>query len=212
MMIQDIMTTDVVYITDKTSIKDALSKMEQFRIRHLPVVNERKEIIGIVSDRDLRDASPSSLGNCSKDVLQCPIKEIMKTDVLTALPYDFVEEAANMMMENRISCLPVEDNGKLIGIITGKDLLKNLVKLTGADLPSSRLEVEVLNQSGMLAEVAALIKEHKINIHSVLIYPSMDESKKILVFRLQTMDLRPLIKTLKDNNYHILWPDMEMRL
>lgn len=178
MMIQDIMTTDVVYITDKTSIKDALSKMEQFRIRHLPVVNERKEIIGIVSDRDLRDASPSSLGNCSKDVLQCPIKEIMKTDVLTALPYDFVEEAANMMMENRISCLPVEDNGKLIGIITGKDLLKNLVKLTGADLPSSRLEVEVLNQSGMLAEVAALIKEHKINIHSVLIYPSMDESKK----------------------------------
>lgn len=212
MMIRDIMTKDVIYISEQTTLNEALLKMGNFRIRHLPVVNEEKEIIGIVSDRDLRDASPSSISECNNDVLQCPINKIMKTDVLTALPYDFVEEAANMMMENRISCLPVEEEGKLVGIITGKDLLKNLVKLTGADLPSSRLEVEVMNQSGMLADVAALIKEHNINIQSVLIYPSKEETKKILVFRLRTMDLRPLTKTLREHNYHILWPDMEMRL
>ncbi|SDZ28635.1 acetoin utilization protein AcuB [Evansella caseinilytica] len=210
MIIQSIMKRKVITATRKTMIKEALNIMEQNRIRHLPVVNDKNEIIGILSDRDLRDASPSVFGGNNEEVLAKPVGDIMITDVITALPIDFVDEAANVMTENQISCLPVEEDGKLVGIITEKDLLDTFVKLTGVDIPSSRLEVEVANKSGMLSEVAWVVKQYQINIQSVFIYPSEDHAKKILVFRLQSMDIRSLVSTLKDKEYTILWPkDLE---
>ncbi|MFA9559051.1 acetoin utilization AcuB family protein [Evansella sp. AB-rgal1] len=212
MNIKDIMITDVIVITPEHTINEALQLMLEKKIRHLPVVNGDNDIIGIISDRDIRDASPSVFETDSSQYLHKPVKEIMVTDVMTALPYDFVEEAAYTMTEYHISCLPIEEDGKLIGIITEKDLLRTLVKLTGADLPSSRLEVEVPNITGMLSEVASLVKLHNINIQSVLVYPSKEVKKKILVFRLQGIDLRRLTKSLKEKGYSILWPnDMEMK-
>ncbi|MDQ0255005.1 acetoin utilization protein AcuB [Evansella vedderi] len=212
MMVQDIMIKDVIFIDEATSIKEAFDKMEHHRIRHLPVVNKEMEIIGILSDRDIRKASPSILEDWRYELLDRPVNEIMNKNVITALPFDFVEEAANTMMEHQISCLPIEDNGQLIGIITDTDLLKTLVKLTGADMPSSRLEIEVPNESGMLSEVASLIKKHNINIQSVLVYPGKELDKKILVFRLQTMNLRPLTQSIKNIGYKVLWPDLEMKI
>lgn len=210
MIIKDIMIKNVLTISPDTFLKDALTTMEENRIRHLPVINEEEEIVGIISDRDLRDASPSIFETTHNELMNKPIKELMITDVITALPHDFVEEAANMMMENQISCLPIEEDGKIAGIITEKDLLNTLVKLTGADTPSSRLEIEVPNQSGMLSNVASIIKQHNINIQSVLVYPAADPSEKILVFRLQSMDLRVLVKSLR-HEYRILWPVLEMK-
>ncbi|MBU9714675.1 acetoin utilization AcuB family protein [Evansella tamaricis] len=213
MIIKDIMVRDVIVTSPSSTISDALQKMERNRIRHLPVVNDNKEIVGIISDRDLRDASPSIFDKKSEGHLDLPIEKIMITDVLTAFAGDFVEDAANTMTENQISCLPIEDNGKIIGIITETDLLYTLVKLTGADLPSSRLEVEVENKSGMLSNVAQIIKEHNINIHSALVYPATNISKKILVFRVQAMDIRPLTQAIISSGYRVLWPsNLEMNI
>ncbi|PYZ93964.1 phage tail protein [Salipaludibacillus keqinensis] len=195
------------------TICDALDLMKKHRIRHLPIVNDSNEIIGIVSDRDLRDASPSIFDDQHKQFINLPVSKVMIDDVITAMPRDFVEEAANIMVEQQISCLPVEEDDILVGIITETDLLNTLVKLTGADLPTSRLEIEVSNESGQLSDVSNIIKEHKINIQSVLVYPSFhDPSRKILVFRIQSIDLRPLLKTLKQRNYQIIWPtELEMK-
>ncbi len=207
------MIKDVITSTPGTTIKTALTIMEEKRIRHLPIVNELDEIIGIVSDRDLRDASPSRFEKDCNQHLEKPIKNVMITDVLTAFPNDFVEEASNIMTENQISCLPIEDDGKLIGIITETDLLHTLVKLTGADLPSSRLEVEVDNKSGMLASVAQIIKEHHLNIHSALVYPSFKDDKKVLVFRIQAMNIRPVTEAIKKQGYKVVWPtNLEMKV
>ncbi|WP_096189758.1 acetoin utilization AcuB family protein [Evansella halocellulosilytica] len=212
MVIEEIMKKTVITAKKETSIQSAVTMMQENRIRHLPVINDDYEIVGIISDRDLKEASPSKLQKNKNDLDELPISELMIKDVLTALPSDFVEEAANTMIEQQISCLPVEEDGKLIGIITETDLLKTLVKLTGANQPTSRLEVEVPNTSGMLGEVANLIKSYNINIQSVLVYPSKDEYKKILVFRLQTMDLRMLSKALRKEGYHVIWPiDMELK-
>ncbi|WP_078595013.1 acetoin utilization AcuB family protein [Evansella clarkii] len=207
MKIKDIMIKNVISAKPELAIKDALQIMKENKIRHLPVVNEENSVIGIISDRDLKDASPSVFAADQKELLEKPVSEVMITDVLTAFTNDFVEEAAHMMTENQISCLPIEKNGKLSGIITETDLLHTLVRLTGADAPSSRLELEVPNRSGMLSDVAAIIKDHKINIQSVLVYPSNDQTKKILVFRLRSMDLRMLIQSLKESDYAVLWPE-----
>ncbi|UCZ52304.1 acetoin utilization AcuB family protein [Bacillus shivajii] len=212
MIIQDIMQKDVIYIQKNTSIQAALNLMKQHRIRHLPIVNESDEIIGIISDRDLKEASPSIFQENNESLLLTSVEKVMISDVLTALPYDFVEEAANTMIEHQISCLPIEDAGKLIGIITETDLLQTLVTLTGADQPTSRLEVKVPNKKGMLSDIASIIKKHNINIQSALVYPAKDPNKKILVFRLQTMDLRLLSKELTNEQYDVVWPiDMELK-
>ncbi|AOM82150.1 CBS and ACT domain-containing protein [Salisediminibacterium beveridgei] len=212
MNVSDIMVRDIKTAKPDLSTGDALEYMKAMHIRHLPVVNDAGEFVGIVSDRDLKDAAPSIFDKSHEDFIYVPISKVMITDVITALPLDFVEEAAFTMVEENISCLPVEEDGKLVGIITETDLLKILVKLTGASLPSSRLEVEVNDESGHLCRVTQLINEHKMNIQSVLLYPSpIDNKKKILVFRIQAMDMRPLLNTLKEEGFHVKWPkDLEL--
>lgn len=213
MVIQDIMITDVVTTTPDASIKSALQLMKEKKIRHLPVINDDLEIVGLISDRDIKEASPSVFDCDNNDYLNNPVEKIMVTNVLTALPSDFVEDAANTMTENQISCLPIEENGKLVGIITETDLLHTLVKLTGADMPSSRIDVEVPDESGVLSCISCIIKDHRLNIHSALVYPSKNSNKKVLVFRVQSMDVRNVVSAIKKAGYNVLWPkDLEMKL
>jgi acetoin utilization protein AcuB len=214
MNVRDIMKDKLIVSNKSMKICDALDLMKEKRIRHLPIVNSNNELQGIVSDRDLRDASPSIFEDEEhKEFVNLPVSKVMIDDVITAYPMDFVEEAALIMVENKISCLPVEEDNALVGIITETDLLNTLVRLTGADLPTSRLEIKVENESGQLSDISNIIKKHNINIQSVLVYPSFqDKSKKILVFRIQSIDLRPLISSLKQNKYQIIWPtELEMK-
>ncbi|WP_096436158.1 acetoin utilization AcuB family protein [Alteribacter populi] len=207
MMLEQIMQSNVIYGTASFTIADACSLMDNKRIRHLPIINESGAIEGILSDRDVRDASPSIFHTTEMSFLDQSVTTIMKTDVITSMPTDFVEDAATVMVEQNISCLPIERENRLVGIITETDLLKTLVRLTGADLPTSRLEVEVPNVSGMLSEVASLIKEVGVNVQSVLVYPSQNPVKKILVFRVQTMDTRRLVQSINEHDFTVLWPN-----
>ncbi|ADH98790.1 CBS and ACT domain-containing protein [Salisediminibacterium selenitireducens] len=212
MNVSDIMVKDVITAKADMAAGDALEFMKHKHIRHLPIVDDDGQFIGIVSDRDLKDAAPSIFEKAHDDFIHVPVSKVMITDVITALPLDFVEEAAYTMVEHQISCLPVEDDGRLVGIITETDLLNVLVKLTGAALPSSRLEIEVSNESGNLCMVTQLIRDQGMNIQSVLLYPShRDDTKKVLVFRIQAMDMRPLLDRLKNAGYNVKWPqDLEM--
>lgn len=211
--VRDIMKTSIITAQANMAISEALDLMKTNKIRHLPVINSKNELTGIISDRDLRDAAPSIFADDHEAFVSLPVSKVMVEDVLTALPMDFVEEAANIMTENQISCLPVEENGKLAGIITETDLLNTLVRLTGADLPTSRLEIDVPNESGQLSEVSNIIKSHQINIQSVLVYPSFQNpERKVLLFRIQSMNMRPLLDSLKKNNYSVIWPsELEMK-
>ena len=113
----------------------------------------------------------------------------MKKNVITGHPLDFVEEVAAVFYEHKISCLPIINDRKLVGIVTETDLLQTLVELTGANQPGSQIEVRVPNHSGKLSEITSIIKKRKANILSVLVYPDKkDEQYKILVIRVQTMN------------------------
>ncbi|PRO65415.1 CBS and ACT domain-containing protein [Alkalicoccus urumqiensis] len=194
MIISEVMKTTVMTGRPHEDAADVLTKMNREKIRHLPVVNEEERLIGIISDRDLASASKNTLD------------EIMITDVHTAFPGDFVEEAAWTMMENKIHCLPVVDGeDKIIGIITDTDLLKTLVTLTGADRPSSRIEIEVDDKPGMLAEVTEAVRVSGLNIRSLFILPGKEQSMRI-VMRVQTMNPHPLLELFSQKNWEILWP------
>lgn len=210
MIVEEIMKTDVAYLTPSDTISKAILLMANKKIRHVPIVNEQRQVVGLITDRDIKDAAPSIfLADESKEVLEKPILSIMKENVITGHPLDFVEEIAALFYEHKISCLPIVKDKLLVGIVTETDLLHTLVELTGAHQPGSQIEIKVPNKAGMLLDITSIIKKHKANIQSVLVYPDKkDINYKIIVIRLQTMNPVAVIEDLKSAGHHVLWPNL----
>ncbi|NJP36976.1 CBS and ACT domain-containing protein [Alkalicoccus luteus] len=194
MKIEEVMQKNVITITTDESVTVAAAKMKKHDVRHLPVVDV-DGIEGVLSNRDVRGAESGS------------VSDYMTRNVHTCLPGDFVEDAAHQMLENKIHCLPVVDPYEnVIGILTDTDLLRTLVRLTGSDRPSSRVEVEVDDKSGKLAEVTTIAKEHAQNIRSIFVIPAEDGRMRI-VMRLQTMNPGRFAQALKENGCELIWPE-----
>ncbi|MFC4737573.1 CBS and ACT domain-containing protein [Bacillus daqingensis] len=194
MKIEEVMQKDVITISSNKSVTEAAKAMKQHDVRHLPVVDE-DGLEGVLSNRDVRGVDSGT------------VADYMTRHVHTCLPGDFVEDAAHQMLENKIHCLPVIDpNEKVIGILTDTDLLRTLVRLTGSDRPSSRVEVEVDDKSGKLADVTAVAKEHAQNIRSIFVIPAEDGRMRI-VMRLQTMNPGRFAQALKENGCELIWPE-----
>ncbi|KGX89141.1 acetoin utilization AcuB family protein [Pontibacillus litoralis] len=210
MLVEQIMKTEVITCQPHETIESALQLLNKHRIRHIPIVNEDNQVIGIVSDRDVRDASPSIFQEKNEtNELKNEIQSIMTSPVMTIHPLDFVEEIASIFYEREIACLPVTKANKLVGIVTEKDMLHTLIQLTGVHVQSSQIELNVINKPGILPEVTAVLGRRKVNITSVLIYPNQNDQRyKILVFRLQTMNPTPIIEDLIAEGYEVLWPNM----
>ena len=207
MRIEEIMRKRVVTVDTKTTIGDALQLLRGNRIRHLPVM-EGDKLVGIVSDRDLRDALPSSLLHHDDDseVLKKSVSAIMKRDVITAHPLDFIQDAAKTVYDHKVGSLPVLEGGRLVGIVTESDILNCLVELFGVNRPSSVLEVKVEDRAGTLAEVSNVFREASINVCSMVITPTAEPGHKILLFRVQTIDTRPLVAKLREHGFHVVAP------
>ncbi|AIC95318.1 acetoin utilization AcuB family protein [Shouchella lehensis] len=209
MKLQLIMRTNVYTLSPTDSIQDAIDLMEQKSIRHIPIVDEDEKLVGIVSDRDIRDSRPSILMPLNeKDLFLKPISSIMAYPVLTAHEDDDVQETAKIFYQHRIGCLPITANERLVGIISESDILSSLTALLGADRPTSVIEVCVQNYPGMLADVATIFKDVGVNIVSAVAYPSQKANYHMLSFRVQTIDPRKVIQKLADSGYDVYGPSL----
>ncbi|SFJ11381.1 acetoin utilization protein AcuB [Halobacillus dabanensis] len=210
MLVEEIMKERVITLSPVDTIETALKLLQEHHIRHIPIINDSNQVIGIVSDRDVRDASPSVFEkDTERKELKNPIKSIMTTPVTTVHPLDFVEEVASIFYEQEFACVPVTRDEKLVGIITEKDMLYTLIQLTGTHVQSSQIEVKVINRPGILPQVTQVFGKRKVNISSVLIYPYKPDPKyKVIVVRIQTMNPIPTIEDLKSEGYEVLWPKM----
>ncbi len=130
MIVRDFMTPDPVTAAPETSIHDALASMEHHGVRHLPVVLSGK-MVGVVSDRDLVGQAGTSFytGGGGKIPKETRIEEVMKKDVITANPMDPVVAVAVELSAQGIGCLPVLEDGKLVGIVSETDLLRLVSEL-----------------------------------------------------------------------------------
>src|SRR5699024_3967428 len=137
MLIRDWMTTDVITATPETSMLKVSKMMKEYDIRRVPVVDAQNKVVGIVSDRDVKDASPSKATTLDMHELYYLLSEIKVRDIMTPDPVtvevrDTVERVALLMEERAIGGLPVvDDEGSLVGIITDHDIFKVLVQITG---------------------------------------------------------------------------------
>jgi acetoin utilization protein AcuB len=202
MMLKNIKTVD----SDET-IGTALGLMLEENIRYLPVTDKEGNLLGLVSDREIKDASPSIFHqNEHPEDFEKPISTIMKKPVFTAHPFDIAEELSTIFYEQHVGCIPVIEDRKLVGLVTEREMLYAFIQLTGTHQPGSHLEVAVKNEAGQLAKVASVLKDFHLNISSVLVYPSKNEKEKIVVFRVGTMNPIPVIEHLVNNGYEVKWP------
>lgn len=209
MLVENIMKKDVITLPPTASILEALKLLQKHRIRHIPITNQENHVIGIVSDRDVRDVSPSIFDKDSKQTeLQNEIQSMMSYPVVTVHPLDFIDEVARIFYDKQFAAVPVMSNNKLVGIITEKELLKTFIQLTGTHVQSSQIQVKVLDRPGILPEVTSFFGKRKVNIISLLIYPyKKDPHYKILMIRFQTMNPTTIIKDLRNAGFHLMWPN-----
>ncbi len=159
MLVRDWMTRDLISIQDDTSMMKALYIMNQNRFRRLPILHGDK-LVGIVTDRDLKEASPSKATTLDVHELyyllaELQVKEIMTKDPVTISPEVTVERAAMTMMERRISGMPVlDDTGKLVGMITQSDVFRAFVHITGIQQGGVQFGLRLEDRPGIIKEVA----------------------------------------------------------
>lgn len=210
MLIEEIMTKDVVTLTPSNTIEDAVRIMRDNKIRHLPIITNNDEVVGIFTDRDFKNLIPSSpVEGVDVNMYHTPLLNVMSKHVIIGHPMDFVEEAAITFYQNNIGALPIVANNKLVGIITEKDLLYKYIELTGAHQPGSQIEVRVPDKPGVLYEVAKVFQQQQSNVLSVLVYPDKEnEQNKILVVRIKTMNPLTIIEGLKAEGFEVLWPNL----
>jgi CBS domain-containing protein len=142
MRVRDLMSTQVVTIGTSDSCLEAVARMHRSRIRHLPVVSREGLLVGIVTDRDLRHQlfSPpmfQALGTTAVDALLKDVRvaEVMSTDVITVAPDDRVADAARRMRDDKVGSLPVVENGRVVGILTETDVLRQIVRADATCAP-----------------------------------------------------------------------------
>ncbi|AZU63631.1 acetoin utilization AcuB family protein [Neobacillus mesonae] len=210
MIVEEIMKTEVVTLHPTDTIADAIRVMETNNIRHIPIINEEDNLVGLVTISRLKEVTPSTFRtNENPNDLKKRLELIMEQNVITGHPLDFVEEAAAVFYEHKISAIPIIKDRKLVGIITETDILRTMVELTGAHQPGSQIEIRVPNITGILSDIAEIIRKRNANILSVLVYPDkQDEQYKILVVRVQLMNPVRLVQDLKEAGHHVLWPNL----
>jgi acetoin utilization protein AcuB len=171
-----IMRKDLVTVPPDTSLVKARDLINEKLIEHLLVVDKDGKLVGIVSDRDLKQAWASPATTLSAHELnyllkQLNVEAIMIKKIMTVTPGTTIERAGRIMQENRISALPVMENEKLVGIITTTDVMGVLLDAIGVDGESARFVVLVEDRVGMIAEVSRILKEEQINIRSLVTWP-----------------------------------------
>lgn len=217
MLIQDIMTRNVVAIRADMPIRDVNILMQQRNIRHFPILADAPagasrdgdasvdRLVGIVSDRNLSlvgaDHPDAPVGVRSTD----PVSAVMMSPVHTAHPMDPIEESAKVLREHKIGALPVMDGDHLVGIVTGIDMLDALVRMAGVYEAATRLEVELPNRPGALASLLAHIAERNHNVSSVMT-SRVDDGTVSFVLRVNTVDGHGLAKHLRAARFAVLWP------
>ena len=213
MLVRSRMTSHVHTASPDTTLAEALGLTREHRIRHLPIL-ESGRLVGIVTDRDLRLAVPPMWAEDQDALTQAlhtrRVGDLMITEIVTARPDTPVEEAARLLYTHRVGCLPVLDDGRLVGILTETDLLRAFAELFGARTPSHRFEVQMPNRPGELARVVRLVGiEKKINIAGMVVPPLEGGEDCVAIMHLQVSDPSEIAHALRKIGYRVGTPSLE---
>lgn len=188
MFVGERMSHPVIAVSPEIPVHDVLVMFKKEHIRRAPVMKDDK-LVGIVSERDLLNASPSpvtslSVWEMNYLISKVTVKQVMSKKVKTIDIDTPIEEAARIMADSKIGGMPVVRSGKVVGMITETDLFKIFLELMGARTKAIRVTAEIEDHPGQLAKITKAIAEEGGNFVSFGQFSGTDPSTKILTFKI----------------------------
>jgi acetoin utilization protein AcuB len=213
MFIDKSMTRDVLTVDPETSIAEAADSMSRNRIRHLPVTDREGRLVGIVTDRDIRSAMPSILssqelvGKEMERIAQLRVNDIMTKNVVTVSPMNTLEDALLLMQRTKVGAFPVLDRqGKLVGIISVRDLMRAFINVLGIEEPGTLLCILAEDKIGQMKRIVDAITEERIPFGSILVARYWEEGKRAVFPYLLTSNVARVKAKLEGLGYTLLNP------
>jgi acetoin utilization protein AcuB len=203
MFVADWMTKQVVTVVPDDSVSRAIRAMREREIKHLPVVRDGA-VIGVISDRDIKTFSPSTatgldIYEMNYLLSKATVRDAMGKHLVTTTADTPIEDAALVMFERNIGCLPVVDGNVLVGIITDRDIFRALVDITGVRHGGHRICVTIADSPGTIREVADIVRRHGFSLRGIL--TSYEGVRKGL--------RRVVIRTTPEGDFAALRADLE---
>ena len=204
------MTTDLITVTPDTPLVKARDLLREHNIKQVPVVDQKGKLLGILTDRDIKQAwaSPAttlSIYELTYVLQKLTVESVMVRDLITVTPNSTIERAAKILHDRKIGSLPVVEDGKLVGIITSTDLMEVLLDGLGVQEESGRLVVLVRDRIGVLADVCSILKDANISSVSMITLP-LHQHPGIheLVMRVHSADRDSAVRCLGDSGYRVI--------
>jgi len=208
-----------VTIGPEASFYEARNLIHEKGVRHLPVVDKSNVLVGIVTDRDIREAAPSDATLLSVQELNYLLGKLKvssfmtpKDKLITITPDTIIEEAVQLMHDHKIGCLPVLEAGKLYGLFTETDALDHLVDIFGFKQKGTRLTLALEDKPGTMLGILEVFKRHNVNIISIVTPSFMVEGKRIAAIRIRTEEYKDLVTDLEKAGFDVLsigkWPSI----
>ncbi|GMT43633.1 MAG: CBS domain-containing protein [bacterium] len=210
MYVKNWMKTEVITSEPNDTFYKVAKIMKEKKIRHMPVVDKQK-IVGMISDRDVRLASPSNATSLSKGEIgylleKITAAEIMNRQLFTIEPDATIEYASEVMKEHRIGSLPVvDDENRIVGIISTIDILEAFFDVMGGSAESYRLTIQTSDKIGVLAEITKIIADHEGFIISIVTpYYGTNRTRRQVVVRIQVSDIKDIIADLERHDKKVV--------
>ena len=215
--IKEYMQKNPITITPDASFYEARAIIRDKGIRHLPVVDKNHQLVGLITDRDIREAAPSDATSLSVHELHYLLGKLKvsafmvpKSKVITITSDTVVEKAVLLMQQHKVGCLPILEGEKLIGIITETDILGFLVDLFGLQRTGTRLIIALEDKPGQLHGILEVIKNVNVNIIAVATPTFKVQGKRLAAVRVETQDYQAIVNGLEKAGYEVLsidkWP------
>ena len=206
------MKRNPVFVDEGDSMKKAMDLLKEHEIRHLPVLKDGERLVGILSERDIKQASPSPATALEIREIYYLLDKIKVKQIMTRRPYTVsstapIEEAALILREKKIGCLPVVDDGKLVGILTETDIIDAFIAGMGVSGPGYRIELVRRNRPGKLLDLLKLLKDFDANVVSVATAAHEDPAKIINILRIEARNYKVVKAAIKKSGFEFLSAD-----
>jgi len=192
------MSTDLVTIGKEASIQEAMALMKQESIRHLPVVDQKMNLLGWITDADLRGVLIASM------LEELTLEDVMIRKPFTIHPEMALEEAARILLDKRVGGLPIVKNGTLVGVITVSDILSAFINFLGLFTESTRLDIKVSGSPNPLPEITRIVRAHGAEIISLCHLPLEEGPEYSYSIRLKKTDVKPIIADLEEHGIDVV--------
>jgi acetoin utilization protein AcuB len=211
MKVKHWMTPNPITVTPETLIIDAKKLMKDHNIRRLPVVKGDK-LVGIVTYRNIIEASPSaattlSIHELNYLILKLQVKDVMRKNPLTVSPNDSVPDVILEGHNKGIGAFPVEDNGKLVGIITETEVYSALINIFGARKESEIIGLENVGSEdsvGDFRRITDVLEKINVPIQAIFTLPNRDTGNVSIHVRVKTKNIEPVHAALKEAGFQII--------